>query len=202
MNRILLRFLNYVKLSSQQPSAWLYFSSVAAITLVVILVTIIVLKDHVLPKPSISTVEDDDDSSVEDLRRQDYSDSIDYERKNPFSEGKSEKYSWIQTDTEIEVYFDLNKFLVKESPQLLKKDVSVDIKPRVVKVIRNSTKEVVFEEALCGEVLPDECNWQFDEIMTSNSNSSHCHIKLWVTLFKKVATPANSYWTSIFKDEK
>lgn len=102
--------------------------------------------------------------------------------------GSTENYDWLQTESDIELYFHLqpNNMLVD------KKDI---------KVIFSSTKLEVFFQGrtliagrLYASVIADECNWQLDDTAGNTK-------RLWITLTKKIPTIKKNFWRYIIANQ-
>ena len=98
--------------------------------------------------------------------------------------GKTDNYSWEQTETVVEISLPVR-------PSTTKKDVNISFKPKRLLVQFNGGSPIIDGE-LCREILPDECTWMFD----TNSDHSRCVV---LTLLKKYQTEANQHWNCVVR---
>ena len=106
--------------------------------------------------------------------------------------GKTEKYSWTQTETEIGIYVTLESFEVKG------KDCKIEIKRRTLNV---KVKDfIVFGEEtknnrLFADVNVDDSTWEIDSDEKLKAKT------LIVTLTKAKRTMANKHWRYVCENE-
>ena len=106
--------------------------------------------------------------------------------------GKTEKYSWTQTETEIGIYVTLESFEVKG------KDCKIEIKRRTLNV---KVKDfIVFGEEtknnrLFADVNVDDSTWEIDSDEKLKAKA------LIVTLTKAKRTMANKHWRYVCENE-
>ena len=106
--------------------------------------------------------------------------------------GKTEKYSWTQTETEIGIYVTLESFEVKG------KDCKIEIKRRTLNV---KVKDfIVFGEEtknnrLFADVNVDDSSWEIDSDEKLKAKT------LIVTLTKAKRTMANKHWRYVCENE-
>ena len=77
------------------------------------------------------------------------------------TKGTTDKYRWIQTDQEVEIF-------IKIPPTATAKDVLLDILS--TGVVLTVAGQLLLDGDFCDEVIPSECNWQLGNIFTINSN--------------------------------
>ena len=106
--------------------------------------------------------------------------------------GKTEKYWWTQTETEIVIYVPLESFQVKG------RECKIDIKRKTLDVkIRD---EDIFSEGkknnrLFADVNVDESTWEIDSDEKSKTKT------LMVSLTKAKRTMANKHWSRVCENE-
>jgi hypothetical protein len=99
--------------------------------------------------------------------------------------GKTEKYEWQQSGSEVELFIPLSPL---SEPG--RRDIKVLIKSRKL------TVEIFDQEYIAGqlyaEVDPDECNWQID-------TDDNGYKQLWISLYKKARTDRKSRWKCVIQ---
>jgi hypothetical protein len=100
--------------------------------------------------------------------------------------GETEKYSWDQNETEVEISLPVDQ-------STKKKNVEILFKPRRLLVQVNFASPAI-EGELYQEIVPDECTWMFD---TKSDGTRFIAI----TLLKKYRTEANQHWNCVIRGE-
>jgi hypothetical protein len=129
--------------------------------------------------------EDDDDENAPDIKN-----LLDTRNDNEILYGKTEKYEWNQTETEVEMFLFLDS--VEGNEDIRAKNMTVDIKKDSLKVSAYG-KELI-NGIFFAKVLADDCTWQLDR-------SSDNRKVVWITLYKASPTLRNQHWRSIIKGD-
>jgi CS domain len=104
-------------------------------------------------------------------------------RPSPYSQGKTDKYSFSQTDSEMEVYVPL------DLSSVAKRDVQVLLcAGRVTLTVRG---EVVLAGKLWADIVPLESNWQ---ILDEGEKKT-----VWISLYKRNRTDEKEYWRDVLQ---
>lgn len=163
-----------------------------ALTVVVILVTgFLIYRDHIAAKND-PEVRDDifTDAMMKELASDDMDPNSFKDFKNPYVSRKNDKYSFTQTDEEMEIYIPLVMSTENKVPS--KQDVKVALKSASLRV--SILGEKYIEGVLTNEIDMEGSSWQILEDKGQKA--------IWLSLLKKERTEAKNYWPSLFRDEK
>ena len=80
---------------------------------------------------------------------------------------------------------------IKVDPDATSKNVSIDVKANTFTF--KYAGQLIKQGTFFQEVLPDDCNWQFD--------GKGDERKVWLTLTKKFVTKGNQHWKYVFEGD-
>ena len=183
----------YNDLLAQKPQAWLSIGSMVVYTGCV--ATVLYYLFCVRPKKS-KTAEQRVDEEIDhnEEYKTMYNDLMKQKKADIIKAGTTEKYSFSQTDEEIDFIL-LNKVQVFPSGiEWNKKELKVIIQPSKLSILLRG--EILLEGSLYAAVDPDECTWQVDTDVFGDKTLS-------VSLQKSEPTDEGKYWPCVLKaDEK
>lgn len=100
--------------------------------------------------------------------------------------GRTDKYEWKQTESEIDLYLFVARNVTSKDVDLVIKSQSFCLK----------IKEIIWLEGVFNaEVIPSECNWQLNITFTDQ-------VQIEINLVKKMRTQRNGHWKCVFQGEK
>ena len=118
----------------------------------------VVQKDEIFRIPGDESSEKSDFSPLDEMSLDDFGESplsTDVNGRPPASvdilQGQTDKYSWSQTNQEVDIYFPIDE---KVSKQQISCKILSD------KLILKVGSKTVIEGLYFADVIPDECNWQ------------------------------------------
>ena len=94
--------------------------------------------------------------------------------------GKTDRYTWTQTDEEVEVY-------VPVDAETTKKQVACQFRSGSLRL--SVGDQVLIDGNTCKTIDPEECTWQLER----GSDET----KVWITLVKKEPTSKNQHWQCV-----
>jgi CS domain len=110
---------------------------------------------------------------------------LDERKERESKSGTTSRYSWKQCDQEIDLFIPIQEY---KSGSITKSDIKVDIRASFIAV--TIAGETVLNDIFFAAVVPDECNWQIE----SRGDSDR---RLWINIFKRVATTKQNHWKYI-----
>jgi CS domain len=110
---------------------------------------------------------------------------LDERKEKESKSGATSRYSWKQCDQEIDLYIPIQEY---KSGSITKSDINVDIRASFIAV--TIAGETVLNDIFFAAVVPDECNWQIES--TGDSDR-----RLWINIYKRVATTKQNHWKFI-----
>ena len=122
-------------------------------------------------------------STDEEFKDIDLTKILDTSNDNNYLHGVTDRYKWSQNEREVEMIVDIRG----SSGSITKKDVVCFIKSTSLKIAVHG--KVLLEGDFYAAVDPDECNWQIDTAVGTQT--------IWITLYKRVPTVRNQHWKCV-----
>ena len=110
---------------------------------------------------------------------------LDERKENESKSGATSRYSWKQSDEEIDIYIPIQEY---KSGSVTKSDIKVDIRASFIAV--TIAGETLLNDIFYAAVVPDECNWQIE----STGDSGR---RLWINIYKRIPTTKQNHWKHI-----
>lgn len=110
---------------------------------------------------------------------------LDERKEKESKSGETSRYTWQQCDQDIDLYIPIQEY---KSGSISKSDIEVDIRASFIAV--TIAGETVLNDIFFAAVVPDECNWQIESPGDSDR-------RLWINIFKRVATTKQNHWKYI-----
>ena len=145
------------------------------------------------PKKSSSSDKsgtDRDDSKFPSFS--DYKNLVDSNYDGNILYGETDKYSWNQNESEIEMFIMLDEYYAQDK-NINAKDIKIAIKSTTLLVIINGIE--VINGEFYEKVIPDDCSWLIDTLRSGKK-------QLWFTFMKATPTVKYKHWKSLLKGDK
>lgn len=108
------------------------------------------------------------------------------ERKEKGSiSGSTPRYTWKQSDQEIDIFVPIEEY---SQSSVSKSDIKLDIKASFITL--SIAGETILNDDFYAAVIPDECNWQIENL--ENKKRQLC-----INIYKRVPTSKGSHWKFI-----
>lgn len=104
--------------------------------------------------------------------------------------GSTSKYDWTQNEQEVDIYIPIQEY---SKGCVGKLDIRIDIKTSFITVV--IAGETILNDTFFAAVVPDECNWQIEDIENSNR-------RIWINIFKRIPTTRQNHWQYILNGDK
>ena len=110
---------------------------------------------------------------------------LDERRERESIAGSTPKYDWTQSEQEIDIYIPIQEY---SKGRITKPDIKIDIKTSFITV--TIAGETILNDTFFAAVVPDECNWQIEDVQNSNR-------RIWINIFKRSPTTPQNHWKYI-----
>lgn len=147
------------------------------------------------PKKSSSVDIDKAGADGDDIKFQsfsDYKNLLDSNYDGDILYGETDKYTWNQNESEIEMFVMLNDYYTQDE-DISAKSIKVTIKSTTLLVIING-REVINGE-FYEKVIPDDCSWLIDTLRSGKK-------QLWFTFMKSTPTVKYKHWKMLLKGDQ
>ena len=115
---------------------------------------------------------------------------LDERRERESIAGTTPKYDWTQSEQEIDIYIPIQEY---SKGRITKPDIQIDIKTSFI--IVTIAGETILNDTFFAAVVPDECNWQIEDLENSNR-------RLWINIFKRIPTTRQNHWKFILAGDQ
>lgn len=114
------------------------------------------------------------------------------ERKEKASiSGSTPRYTWKQSDQDVDIFIPIEEY---SKSSAVKSDIKIDIKASFITV--SIAGETILNDDFFAAVIPDECNWQIEDLEDKKR-------QLCINVYKRVPTSKGNHWKFILlADEK
>lgn len=133
---------------------------------------------------------DGDDTNFQNIS--DYKNLLDSNYDGDILYGETDKYTWNQNGSEIEMFIMLGEYYAQDK-DISAKNIKVTIKSTSLLVIING-REVINGE-FYEKVIPDDCSWLIDTLRSGKK-------QLWFTFMKATPTVKYKHWKMLLKGDQ
>lgn len=133
---------------------------------------------------------DGDDTNFQNFS--DYKNLLDSNYDGDKLYGETDKYTWNQNESEIEMFIMLGEYYAQDK-DISAKNIKVTIKSTTLLVIING-REVINGE-FYEKVIPDDCSWLIDTLRSGKK-------QLWFTFMKATPTVKYKHWKMLLKGDQ
>ena len=122
----------------------------------------------------------------------DYKNLLDSNYDGDILYGETDKYTWNQNESEIEMFIMLDEYYAQDK-NINAKDIKITIKSTTLLVIINGSE--VINGEFYEKVIPDDCSWLIDTLRSGKK-------QLWFTFMKATPTVKYKHWKSLLKGDQ
>jgi hypothetical protein len=127
---------------------------------------------------------------IESTKEEIIIESPSYKEKASIS-GSTPRYTWKQSDQDVDIFIPIEEY---SKSSVVKSDIKIDIKASFITV--SIAGETILNDDFFAAVIPDECNWQIEELEDKKR-------QLCINVYKRAPTSKGNHWKFILlADEK